>query len=1117
MFKIFKIIVFILLLILGGFFILAKVSAAETDVFINEIMWSGTEKSKADEFIELRNLSDQAVDLSGFELTRYDRTMEIFMIKIPTGLEILANDYFLISNYDEQDSRINVEPDYVDSGLSLSNSSLQIKLYDGDYNTANLLDIAGDKNSPLAGDNEMLSSMERNFEITDGLLSSSWHTAEQSLNFDQDSIELGSPKAHNSDFQEIIEQDPVEEPDPEPEFVDLQGSLLINEFTLNEVNDFIEILVVKQGIYDDWQIVYDQQIIAQIPQLGLLESEDYIILRSDGNKTDQNNQNLWEIDFNTNLNTKDHYLSVINPETEQIIDMVVWSNYDQVWIGENNWEQNWETAYDFNETDFGAVDASLAITGVSLVRNQSAVDSDSANDWFLTYKITPGQINIIEFTKEFEESVIVINEIVADPVDGWEWVELFLTQDLEIDLKDWILEEGSGKQTMLEGVIGRQNNYMVFNKSSLNNSGDILILKDPTEKIIDQVAYGDWDDGNINDNAVAVADPNSLARRIDGQDLNNDNYDFLETTMITKSAQNIIIEKTEQDIGGESVETSQQEQNSEQAIIEQILYSDQVIINELFPNPEGSDDSEFIELKNLSSQTIDLSGWKIGDSSRIYELASQNISANGYVVIEKTESGISLNNSGSETVTLYWPNDQIASQVTYEDEQNEGLSYSLWQNLWVWTQDATKGLENVYSISQEQEESEKEAEVSESSQVQENENNAQIINYDYSQIIISEIFPNPKGADDGEFIELYNSGTEVVDLSGLILDDSEGGSSGYKMPNKFIYPDQYLFFENNETSLVLNNTSDSVRILDSNEQVLQQVDYKDVKEDYSYSFFNQKWGWTNQVTKGEENIIQQETTTAKSTTASQSSGTNSTTKTNSNQIVTTSLEKVRDLDLKTKVKVKGVVAVEPGVLGKNIFYVKGSGIQIYFSKADFPELKLGDQIEITGKLSESYNEKRINISDKQDIQVLVAGPAPEPISVEISDIGESLEGYLVVFEGTVLEVKGAKIYVKNQDNEIEVNIKKTTGIKHEIKEGDRVRITGIVSQKKDVYIILPRYQADLQILEVYKSREEMPGKPSEDKIVSESENNMIYYYIFAGLFVVGVSGYFVYQKYLNKN
>jgi hypothetical protein len=101
---------------------------------------------------------------------------------------------------------LNVVPDYVTASVVLSNSALQIRLFESNWDSGGLLiDTAGDKGSPLAGEHQTnppkkFYSMERCHPPDDGTQVSNWHTATTSLNFDpgQDVENRGTPKLINS-------------------------------------------------------------------------------------------------------------------------------------------------------------------------------------------------------------------------------------------------------------------------------------------------------------------------------------------------------------------------------------------------------------------------------------------------------------------------------------------------------------------------------------------------------------------------------------------------------------------------------------------------------------------------------------------------------------------------------------------------------------------------------------------------------------------------------------------------------------------------------------------------------------------------------------------------------
>ncbi|MDP2696012.1 MAG: lamin tail domain-containing protein, partial [bacterium] len=149
---------------------------------------------------------------------------------------------------------------------------------------------------------------------------------------------------------------------------------------------------------------------------------------------------------------------------------------------------------------------------------------------------------------------VVINEFVSDPADNEvEWIELYNKTNGEINLTGWWIEEGSKAKTKLAGVISASGvgRYKVIDKpaGNLNNSGDIIILYDANGKIIDQIAYGNWDDGNTTDNAPAANDPGGTARKFDGYNTFNNLNDFAETSKPTKGVSNII--ETEDEVSAE--------------------------------------------------------------------------------------------------------------------------------------------------------------------------------------------------------------------------------------------------------------------------------------------------------------------------------------------------------------------------------------------------------------------------------------------------------------------------------------------------------------------------------------------------------------------------------------
>jgi hypothetical protein len=87
-------------------------------------------------------------------------------------------------------------------------------------------------------------------------------------------------------------------------------------------------------------------------------------------------------------------------------------------------------------------------------------------------------------------------------------------------------------------------------------------------------------------------------------------------------------------------------------------------------------------------------------------------------------------------------------------------------------------------------------------------------------VVINEFLPHP-GTDwngDGtantldEYIELINMGTESVSLKNWRLDDDNGDSSPYTLPNVTLLPRQIVIFYRTETGISLSDGGDAVRL-----------------------------------------------------------------------------------------------------------------------------------------------------------------------------------------------------------------------------------------------------------------------------------------------------------------
>lgn len=118
---------------------------------------------------------------------------------------------------------------------------------------------------------------------------------------------------------------------------------------------------------------------------------------------------------------------------------------------------------------------------------------------------------------------LAINEFVSDSDN--EWIEIYNPYNFPVNLDDFTLEDGTGNIDELEGEVSALGFFVFYPNFVLNNDGDIIILKQE-ELETDKVAYGNWNDGNEEDNALTPDTGKSAGRNPDGKDSNIDKEDF---------------------------------------------------------------------------------------------------------------------------------------------------------------------------------------------------------------------------------------------------------------------------------------------------------------------------------------------------------------------------------------------------------------------------------------------------------------------------------------------------------------------------------------------------------------------------------------------------------------
>ncbi|PKN02833.1 signal peptidase I [Candidatus Dojkabacteria bacterium HGW-Dojkabacteria-1] len=142
-------------------------------VVLNEIMWMGSTISEKDEWIELRNMTDKEIDISGWRIEGAVAGSKGHL-QIPNGYMIPANGYFLIANKYEEDrsTALNVSVDLRSTSINLNDDYLKNGILVLKDKNGNEIDKTGIGNIWPSGLNEETKhSMQRHTSPEDG-----WYT-----------------------------------------------------------------------------------------------------------------------------------------------------------------------------------------------------------------------------------------------------------------------------------------------------------------------------------------------------------------------------------------------------------------------------------------------------------------------------------------------------------------------------------------------------------------------------------------------------------------------------------------------------------------------------------------------------------------------------------------------------------------------------------------------------------------------------------------------------------------------------------------------------------------------------------------------------------------------------
>lgn len=144
----------LLLFVTAVLFLLAShiINAVEIEsIIINEVSWMGTTNSANDEWLELKNISNQNIDLSGWTIKSSDGKL-----KINLSGQIKSGEFYLLERTDDN-SLLDIKANVIYKG-ALNNSGMNLELYN---DLGIIIDSLNYSSGWPAGDNNTKQTMER--------------------------------------------------------------------------------------------------------------------------------------------------------------------------------------------------------------------------------------------------------------------------------------------------------------------------------------------------------------------------------------------------------------------------------------------------------------------------------------------------------------------------------------------------------------------------------------------------------------------------------------------------------------------------------------------------------------------------------------------------------------------------------------------------------------------------------------------------------------------------------------------------------------------------------------------------------------------------------------------
>ncbi len=664
----------------------------------------------------------------------------------------------------------------------------------------------------------------------------------------------------------------------------------------------------------------------------------------------------------------------------------------------------------------GVVTDSFDYTSSLIERTWSRMP-DGVATWQAASRATPAASNRQNLS--LEPNQLVINEVLAWPTTGEEFVELYNAGATPIDLSGWWLDDqanagGAAVRIVDDTIIAPRSWHTISSSSLFNDNGDLVRLLDYRlqeyavwnySSALQGLSAGRWPDGSQHWYNGMRASPNNRNREL--------------AAMPTG-----------------------------------------LVINEISPFGQ-----EWLELYSTNPQVIDLAGWSISDSSgtTIRLAANTQISQGQFLTI--TMSNL-LNDSG-DSVQLAMTDGRVVDQLSY----TKPLANTTWSRIpdagsWLNNAPATPNQPNRASqptavpatktpkptATSKPTTTPRATAKPKLSKAKPTTQPTIGLKTNYPQLQINEIMPAPRATDwnaDGEhnsndeWIELYNPNNYQVDLMGWQLDDqADAGSRPWRLPTGMsIAAHGYVVIFASQSKLSLTNTGEAVRLIQPNGVIADTISYAKLDVDQSWGRHptSQQWQLFAQPSPNQANNSTQPTLAAKKI----------------------SLREAQLAPIDSQVLVEGVVSAEINLFRQRAFYLQDptAGMLVFISnKLALPALRQGMHLQIQATVGSYHQEPQLIVAEVVDLNIIKQQAAlaiHTPNKLEQANLGQ-----LVKLSLRAKQRNTDSLLVEFGSQQLQLRLAQGQTLPH-IPTAMQLNVTGIVSRYDDVWRLQVRHVADL--------------------------------------------------------